>query len=53
MAWKTIKCPYCGYGKNITVNSEVKKSVVSCNCQKCHKSYEYIIEFGKVTVKKK
>lgn len=25
MAWKTIKCPYCGYEKNVTVNSEVKK----------------------------
>lgn len=26
MAWKTIKCPYCGYKKDITVNTEVKKN---------------------------
>lgn len=25
MTWKTIKCPYCGYKKDITVNTEVKK----------------------------
>ena len=53
MAWKTIKCPYCGYKKDITVSAEVKKFTSLCSCQKCHKQYWYVTEFGRVSVKKK
>ena len=53
MAWKTIKCSYCGYKKDITVNAEVKKFTSLCSCQKCHKQYWYVTEFGRVSVKKK
>ena len=42
MAWKTI-----------TVNAEVKKFTSLCSCQKCHKQYWYVTEFGRVSVKKK
>lgn len=53
MSWKTIKYPYCGYKKDITVNVEVKKFTSLCSCQKCRKQYWYMTEFGRVSVKKK
>ena len=48
-----VKCPYCGYKKDITVNAEMKKFTSLCSCQKCHKQYWYVTEFGRVSVKKK
>ena len=53
MSMKVLVCPHCHQQSGtVSINNNVKMSVVHKICSKCHKSFSYQGDYGKLRIMK-